>query len=62
MFLFSHSPNLEFLSTGPIRIMLPTPQGAGALGQNSILYFKVADIAAAHKPDSNLVGLMEERR
>jgi methylmalonyl-CoA/ethylmalonyl-CoA epimerase len=28
--------------------MLTTPQGAGKVGQNSILYFKVSDIAAAH--------------
>jgi predicted enzyme related to lactoylglutathione lyase len=28
--------------------MLSTPQGAGTVGHNSILYFKVADIAATH--------------
>jgi predicted enzyme related to lactoylglutathione lyase len=28
--------------------MLSTPQGAGAVGANSILYFKVADIFATH--------------
>ena len=27
---------------------MSTPQGAGEVGKNSILYFKVADIAAAH--------------
>jgi predicted enzyme related to lactoylglutathione lyase len=47
-FLFSPGPNLAFLSAGKVRIMLSTPQGAGAVGQNSILYFKVTDIVAAH--------------
>ena len=47
-FLFSAGPNLAFLSAGKIRIMLSTPQGAGTVGQNSILYFKVNDIVAAH--------------
>jgi len=92
-FLFSPGPNLAFLSAGKVRIMLSTPQGAGTVGQNSILYFKVTDIVATHDaivargatserapqlaakmpdhelwigfirdPDSNLIGLMEERR
>lgn len=47
-FLFSPSPNLAFLSAGTVRLMLSTPQGAGTVGHNSILYFKVADIAATH--------------
>jgi predicted enzyme related to lactoylglutathione lyase len=47
-FLFSPSPNLAFLNAGDIRIMLTTPQGAGAVGQNSILYFTARDIAATH--------------
>jgi predicted enzyme related to lactoylglutathione lyase len=47
-FLFSPSPALAFLAAGGIRIMLSTPQGAGAVGSNSILYFKVEDIDAAH--------------
>src|ERR1051325_11077426 len=47
-FLFSPGPNLAFLSAGKTRIMLSTPQGAGAVGHNSILYFKVADIVATH--------------
>ena len=47
-FLFSPSPNLAFLSAGPVRIMLSTPQGAGQVGANSVLYFKVADIETAH--------------
>jgi predicted enzyme related to lactoylglutathione lyase len=28
--------------------MLSTPQGAGTVGHNSILYFKVTDIATTH--------------
>jgi predicted enzyme related to lactoylglutathione lyase len=47
-FLFSPAPNLAFLSAGPVRIMLSTPQGAGTVGHNSLLYFKVTDIVAAH--------------
>jgi len=47
-FLFSPSPNLAFLTAGDIRVMLTTPQGAGAIGQNSILYFTAPDITATH--------------
>jgi predicted enzyme related to lactoylglutathione lyase len=47
-FLFSPAPNLAFLETGGVRIMLSTPQGAGTVGHNSILYFAVTDIAATH--------------
>ena len=47
-FLFRAGPDLAFLDAGGIRIMLSTPQGAGAVGANSILYFKVSDIVATH--------------
>ncbi|MEI6669717.1 MAG: VOC family protein [Acidobacteriota bacterium] len=47
-FLFRAGPDLAFLDAGGIRIMLSTPQGAGAVGANSILYFKVADIVGTH--------------
>jgi predicted enzyme related to lactoylglutathione lyase len=47
-FLFSPAPTLAFLEAGTVRIMLSTPQGAGTVGHNSILYFKVADITATH--------------
>lgn len=47
-FLFNPSPNLAFLAAGSVRIMLSTPQGGGTVGHNSILYFKVTDIAGAH--------------
>ena len=47
-FLFSPNPNLAFLTAGSIRIMLSTPQGSGAVGANSILYFKVTDIETTY--------------
>lgn len=47
-FLFGAGPNLAFFAAGSVRLMLSTPQGAGEVGKNSILFFKVADIAAAH--------------
>ncbi len=47
-FLFSAGPNLAFLDAGGVRLMLTTPQGAGAVGQNSILYFKVSGSTAVH--------------
>lgn len=47
-FLFSPGEHLAFLAAGDIRIMLTTPQGAGAPGANSILYFAVDDIHATH--------------
>ena len=47
-FLFSPAPNLAFLAAGSVRLMLTTPQGAGTVGQNSILYFKVSDIETTH--------------
>jgi predicted enzyme related to lactoylglutathione lyase len=45
-FLFSPSPTLAFLRAGSIRIMLSTPQGAGVIGGNSTLYFKVSNLSA----------------
>jgi len=47
-FLFQPAPTLAFLDADGVRIMLSTPQGSGAVGANSILYFKVRDIEAAH--------------
>lgn len=46
-FLFRAGQNLAFLSDGTVRIMLSTPQGAGVIGANSILYFQVTDIETA---------------
>jgi catechol 2,3-dioxygenase-like lactoylglutathione lyase family enzyme len=47
-FLFAAPPGLAFFDCGGVRLMVTKPQGAGAVGANSILYFKVSDIAAAH--------------
>lgn len=48
-FLFSAGPNLAFFAAGSVRLMLSTPEGAEtAIGKNSVLYFKVADLAAEH--------------
>jgi predicted enzyme related to lactoylglutathione lyase len=46
-FLFAPNPDLAFVQAGDIRIMLSTPQGAGTVGANSILYFLVEDIEAS---------------
>lgn len=46
-FLFAPSAELAFVEAGGIRIMLSTPQGAGTVGANSILYFSVEDIEAS---------------
>lgn len=48
-FLFSAGPNLAFLNADGVRIMLSTPQGAGAVGANSILYFNVNDIESSYE-------------
>ena len=48
-FLFAPGPNLAFLDADGVRLMLSTPQGAGEVGHNSILYFKVTDIVAVHE-------------
>jgi len=46
-FLFAPNANLAFVQAGDVRIMLSTPQGAGTIGANSILYFAVTDIESA---------------
>lgn len=47
-FLFAPSAELAFLQAGEVRIMLSTPQGAGTVGANSILYFGVHEIESVH--------------
>ena len=59
-FLFSPIPNLAFLAAGSIRIMLSTPQGAGIVGGNSTLYFKVNNLSAAF-PEIIARGATSER-
>jgi predicted enzyme related to lactoylglutathione lyase len=46
--LFEAGPNLAFVAAGGVRLMLTTPQGAGAPGANSLLYFKVGGIEATY--------------
>lgn len=60
-FLFSPSSTLAFLDAGGVRLMLSTPQGAGAIGKNSTLYFNVIKIEEAY---ATIVqrGAKEERQ
>ena len=46
--LFDAGPQLAFLAAGNVRVMLSTPQGHGAPGANSVLYFKVGNVETAH--------------
>ena len=43
--LFDAGPNLAFIAAGGIRLMLTTPQGAGEIGKNSVLYFRTSALA-----------------
>lgn len=43
-FLFAPNDDLAFVQAGDVRIMLSTPQGAGSVGANSIIYFTVEAI------------------
>jgi predicted enzyme related to lactoylglutathione lyase len=47
--LFDAGPNLSFFAAGSVRIMLTTPQGAGEVGKNSVLYFKTAALDAMYR-------------
>lgn len=47
-FLFAAGDNLAFLNAAGVRLMLSTPQGAGEVGRNSILYFVVEDLENTH--------------
>lgn len=48
-FLFRAGPDLAFLRAGEVRLMLSTPQGAGTIGGNSILYFRTDDVETAYR-------------
>ena len=48
-FLFSAGPDLAFLDVGGVRLMLAAPETGFAAGASSMLYFRVADIEAAHE-------------
>ena len=58
--LFDAGPELSFIDAGGVRIMLTTPQGAGEVASNSLLYFAVEGIEAVQ---AALVerGAQEER-
>lgn len=47
--LFDAGPNLSFVASGSVRLMLTTPQGAGRAGQNSILYFRTTTLAELYR-------------
>lgn len=47
-FLFGAGPNLAFLDVGGVRLMLSAPEGDFQPGLSSVIYFRVADIEAAH--------------
>lgn len=42
--LFQPAPQLAFMALGEVRLMLTQPQGAGQIGQNSVLYLRCTDI------------------
>ncbi len=46
--LFDAGPNLAFLAAGGVRLMLTVPQGAGAVGKNSVLYFRTPALESAY--------------
>jgi catechol 2,3-dioxygenase-like lactoylglutathione lyase family enzyme len=48
-FLFDAGPQLAFLAAGSVRIMLSSSQGAGAVGKNSILYFRTAALPSTYQ-------------
>jgi len=47
-FLFAAEPDLAFLDAAGVRLMLTKPEGAGAVGCNSTLYFRVRDLDTVH--------------
>lgn len=47
-FLFKAPPGLGFFECNGVRLLLDQPAGATAEQRSSIIYFKVADIQAAH--------------
>ncbi len=47
--LFDAGAQLSFLAAGPVRLMLTEPKGAGEAGRNSLLYYRVADVAEHYR-------------
>lgn len=58
--LFDAGPNLSFIAAGSVRLMLTTPQGAGEVGKNSILYFQTSDLGNLY-PELLAKGARPER-
>ncbi len=58
--LFQPSPQLAFVALDEIRLMLTLPQGAGVVGQNSVLYLRCTDIEAQYQRVIDL-GVAGER-
>jgi len=58
--LFQPAPQLAFIALGSVRIMLTQPQGAGAVGQNSVLYLQCQSIEAEYQRLLD-IGVMGER-
>ncbi len=48
-YLFSAPPGLSFFDCAGVRLMLSRPEGSGQSGRSSVLYFRVPDIAEAHR-------------
>jgi catechol 2,3-dioxygenase-like lactoylglutathione lyase family enzyme len=47
-FLFAPAPTLAFFDVGGTRLMLSVAEGEFTPGSSTVLYLKVADIAASH--------------
>ncbi len=47
--LFDAGPDLAFMSVDGVRLMLTTPQGAGEVGKNSVLYFGTGSLESTYK-------------
>ena len=47
--LFDAPPGMSFFDCGGVRLLLARPEGPGKGDGTSILYFRVADIRAAHE-------------
>jgi len=47
-FLFAAGPSLAFLDLGNVRLMLSAPEGEFTPGSSTVLYLRVADIAASN--------------
>ncbi len=58
--LFQPSPQLAFMAVGDVRLMLTPPQGAGTLGQNSVLYLRCEAIEQQYQ-QLQAAGIVTER-